>query len=85
MTDPIELRKQVRRVLASSPDLRPISVEYIVAACVRFFPEAPRLAEIILALRWNEARGYAERRYDSDEERDEWLLSETGKVKEGVA
>jgi len=85
MIDPIELRNQVRVVLSAKDADTPVPEGYILAALKRFFPEPVKSTEMMLALRWNEARGWVESRFNRDEEAMEWLLTDLGRVKEGVA
>ena len=85
MIDPVELRAQARVVLSAKDADTPVPEVYILAALKRFFPEPVKSTEMMLALRWNEARGWAESRWNADDETQEWLLTERGRVKEGVA
>jgi hypothetical protein len=80
-----ELRKQVRKVLSAIPADRTMSEGYVAAAVARFFPEPVPAADIVFALQWNEARGWVDRRWNGDEERDEWMLTHRGRIKEGLA
>lgn len=85
MIDATEIRRQVRAVLSTQPADAPMSEGYLLAGLRRFFPESVSAAEMATALQWNEARGWAEKRWNADEEKFEWLLNHRGRVKEGVA
>ncbi len=84
MIDATELRKQVRVVLSTRKVDETLAEPYLHAALHRFFPEPVKAADISLALEWNKARGWVEDRWNDDEERTEWKLSERGRVKEGM-
>lgn len=84
MIDVIELRQQVRVILSTRKADETLSEPYILAALQRFFPEPVKAHEMDLALQWNQARGWVESRYNQDQERTEWKLSERGRVKEGM-
>lgn len=84
MIEATELRKQVRVVLSTRGDDESLSEPFINTALNRFFPESVRAADMMLALRWNEARGWVTKRRNADEERDEWKLTNAGRVKEGL-
>ncbi|MDR3405130.1 MAG: hypothetical protein P4L99_21730 [Chthoniobacter sp.] len=84
MIDATELRQQVRAVLSIRAEDQTLAEGYILAALQRFFPEKVKASEMQLALQWNKARGWVEDRWNGDEERTEWLLTERGRIKEGV-
>ena len=80
-----ELRKQVRVILSTRPGDELLPEDYLHVALERFFGRGKvAVAAMMLALHWNESRGWAEKRRNRDEERDEWKLTETGRVKEGL-
>jgi hypothetical protein len=84
MTDPIALRRQVRVLLAAAHADQRLSEPFLLAALARFFPEPVRVPELLAALAWNQERGYADARWNADEERTEWLITPRGRAKEGV-
>jgi hypothetical protein len=84
MTDPILLRRRVRMILSALPANRYASERLIFDNAKPDFADL-RLDELQTALTWNHERGYAEYRYNEDEERNEWRLTSEGRVKEGLA
>lgn len=85
MIDDTELRKQVRVILATRPEDQTMPEAWIHAALERFFGTGSvKAASLAHALAWNKARGWIALRYNDDEERDEWQLSDRGRVKEGL-
>ncbi len=85
MIDATELRIQVRTVLSSRPADETMAEEHVFLALEKFFGKGRvTVAAMMLALAWNEARGWAEKRRNADWERDEWKLTEKGRVKEGL-
>ncbi len=84
MIDPLELRQQVRRVLSAASNDTRLSEPYVLAGLQRFFPTPVKTKEMMDALAWNEARGWAEKFFNPDEDRDEWKLTPRGRTKEGL-
>lgn len=84
MIDTLELRKQVRTVLAARPVDEVLAEPFILAALNRFFPEPVSATELATALHWNEARGWVSQRINHDFDRREWKLTERGRIKEGL-
>ena len=85
MIDAAELRRQVRVILSARPAATLTAEGYIAAGLSRFFPERIHASDMQSALEWNEARGWVEKRWNADEERNEWMLSGRGRIKEGLA
>ena len=85
MIDATELRAQVRVILATRLADETIAEAYILAALDKFFGKGRvKAQDMMRALQWNEARGWAATRWNADYERDEWKLSDRGRVKEGL-
>ena len=85
MIDPIEIRNQVRRTLATRPEDETMPEPYLFVALEAFFGKGKITAgDMMQALQWNEGRGWVEKRRNADLERNEWKLTERGRVKEGV-
>lgn len=86
MNDPIQLRRKVRMILSALPPNRQLASEhFILAELTRFFPEPVTVLELKGALEWNHARGYVDFRNNADEERIEWFLTQSGRLKEGLS
>lgn len=85
MIDQTELRQQVRVVLSTRAADETLAEAYLFAALRRFFPEAVKVEEMKLALEWNRARGWAESRWNEDDEITTWKLTGRGRIKEGLA
>ncbi len=84
MIEVTELRKQTRVCLSTQREDELMPEAFLKAALENFFNRPVPVAEVLLALRWNEARGWAERRWNKDHERDEWKLTSAGYTKEGL-
>lgn len=84
MIDATQLRKQVRATLGTRGEDETMPEPLLLASLCSFFGTSIKAHDMMLALRWNEARGLAEKIRNSDEERDEWKLTERGRVKEGL-
>jgi len=85
MIDPNQLRQRVRAVLAAAGRDQRLCEAYIHAALARFFPEPVPVPAMMEALRFNADRGWAEKFWNDDEQRDEWQLTGRGRIKEGLA
>lgn len=83
MTDPILLRGQVRFILSSAPKGRYVSEDVIHAKLKADFPEV-RVSETRVAIEWNHAKGLVTFTRNEEQERDEWMLTDAGREKEGL-
>jgi hypothetical protein len=83
MIDETEIRNQVRVFLAVRPE-EPMAEPYLLLGLNQFFPEEIKAAEMMTALRWNEARGFVERLFNRRLSRDEWKLTKRGLREEGL-
>jgi hypothetical protein len=79
-----ELRKQVRATLGTRGEDETMPEPLLLASLISFFATAIPAPDMMRALHWNQARGWVEKRRNEDEERDEWKLTERGRVKEGL-
>lgn len=84
MIEATELRKQARVFLGTRGEDELVPEPLLHAALEKFFNRKVTAAELLLALRWNAARGWAEKLWNEDDERDEWKLTDKGRVKEGL-
>jgi hypothetical protein len=83
MIDEVEIRNQVRAFLATRAK-EPMAEPYLLLALNKFFPEKVKAGEMMLALYWNEARGFVERLHNGKLAREEWKLTERGLREEGL-
>jgi len=84
MIDRILLRDRVRTVLAALPANRRASEQLIFDKLKPDFPDL-RADDLRVSIEWNQGKGWIDYRYNADQERDEWFLSERGRQKEGLA
>jgi hypothetical protein len=85
MNEPILVRQKVRFILSALPKNRPWTrEEFLVDQLNRYLPSRVTVDELRTALEWNQARGYIEYRRNSDEECEEWFLTDSGRHKEGL-
>lgn len=84
MTDPIQLRRRVRWVLSTLPKNRRLGEAMIFDKLRPDFPEL-KADELHEALLWNESKGYVDLRFNADEDRREYCLTNEGWQKEGLA
>ena len=85
MNDPLLMRKQLRVVMSAlPPGHQRVTEEFLVAQLNRFFPETILVTELLVALQWNQGKGFVDYHFNSDSERNEWFLTESGRQKEGL-
>lgn len=86
MNDPIALRRLVRTVLSALPSGRRLDEAGLKRILESRFSEVSnlRVDELRVAIEYNQGKGWIEFLYNSEEERDEWFLTERGRAKEGL-
>lgn len=84
MIDDVTLRNQVRTTLATRPPEETFPEPLLLSLLSTFFGTRIAADQMMRALQWNQARGWVEFRRNTDLERDEWRLSERGRIKEGL-
>lgn len=75
-----ELRRKVREALDALPDGRRATFTMLVEMVNELVPIPASEEQVQQALNWNHDRGFVSRFENTELERDEWLITRTGRA-----